>query len=187
MQPTNGRMPHVGPQNQGNNQNVPYLAILLVTFLRWLSDPFKGESWPPTIGIKRSGLESPGTQLSEVVLFYRGLQPTSDGKYGFHMNGWCWSINIPVPWIDPHSLVKKKGNPYKWVAFVGMITISIITKELYNQNPSHRSQPSQPSQGFWFMALKHVHKTTQTCFRQLSIPIEPRKTTKKDSYIFVDK
>ena len=29
-----------------------YLAIFLVTFLGWLSDPFKGESWPLTFGNK---------------------------------------------------------------------------------------------------------------------------------------
>ena len=29
-----------------------YLAILLVTFLGWLSDPFNGESWPATRGSK---------------------------------------------------------------------------------------------------------------------------------------
>ena len=37
------------------------LAILLVTFVGWLSDPFKGVKW--RTGIKRSQLESPGIDM----------------------------------------------------------------------------------------------------------------------------
>ena len=39
-----------------------YLAILLATFLGWLSDPLKGCWWPPT-GESKGHFESPGNDV----------------------------------------------------------------------------------------------------------------------------
>ena len=104
-----------------------FVAILLVTFLGWLNDPLKGDSWPPN-------RESKGHGLNHLVWL-------SFNHLGFRWNSYSWTIqaldffsaNLETKCFNSIHLIKskphhqQKQNP----DFILNKTIKVITLALF--------------------------------------------------------
>ena len=125
----------------------PNLAILLVTFSGWLSDPFKGCWWPPTRGKKGHGLNH-----LECKIGFLQLQTHLFGQGYLCSMPWCHCTfltggpEVPIGGEYPSGYrnvdAKKLSNlliekPMKFYLSEGKVHEQILTAEI----PSRQTSP----------------------------------------------